>query len=311
MSKDKQAASEAVNALRTYLKNDPKGKDLLKAVQQFQVNLRKANGEMREDAKKEKARADLADSKVAPLTARAEELETQVDKLQRENVQLRSRLATAERARDTLAADLGPRDPPGRFEFDEPAAFYALAKSLRRRLPTAPRTQGYAYARELFVIELSDVVRGYNADEYTSLGMFITLMALAGFPIGAIVFEDSEVRDQIPTDDLIDAGTLPNGADSRRKLVRYLKDWFDVSGFTPGCFNPSPTNAQHMAAADKKTRDRPPAMPTALTGKLLAEALELTEPGLVAKQHPIINNHPSRLKEILRDYKQSADSPED
>ena len=186
-NRTKKDASEALSQLQKYLYRDPHACQLLKAVSRYQGDLRQKCAQLKTET------TTLADARGvtllrnAALMTKTQTLQRALDKEKSMTNQLRCDVSQMQARIGRLEKELEP--PSLESEGDTPddlrediTALKKLVKHLQRRMSRAPSLRRVTTHRTA-VIDLRKIVTSYSGDQYTTVGMFVTLSAMMGFRI--------------------------------------------------------------------------------------------------------------------------------
>lgn len=221
----KKAASLALTQLTHYLGRDREASQKMRIVNRYVGELRqgqsalKSEGEvLQKQATAAAARADAAEGVVSALKAQLRQVE--VLRQQAETATTQAVAEVAELQKQLEVEDYDDADliiSPGHPLYDMPK-YLALCKELRKRMPRPPPVSmmlGEGEDEYVHMCELTDVLTEYSGEQYTRLGMLVTVCCMLGLPMGFRIDPD----DRVQLWDGIDSKALTKCAHWGRSLV--------------------------------------------------------------------------------------------
>jgi hypothetical protein len=215
-NRTKKDASDALSQLRKYLHRDPHACQLLEAMSRYQGQLRQDCAQLKTETTTLGDARGVTLLRNVTLTTKNQTLRLALDKEQAITNQLKGDLAQMQVRIKQLEKELEPADLetsdkiPDDLRTDV-AAVKKLTKALQRRMKVAPKMRLFQPSEDKrhSLIDVRSIVTDYSGDQYTTLGMFVTLSTMIGMPvsfewkapgrkgIGSIlVAPDSDSRDE-------------------------------------------------------------------------------------------------------------------
>jgi len=173
-NRDKKEAREALDELKTYLRRDQRGRELLDTVERYMAELRRKNSELtdtvaRQDVTvKESTKAkDVAVSRAETVTQ-----ELTVEKSRNQSLQLH--LATAKQEVESLQAEIrGEVLEGGEADYTR---ITQLFLDVRHRLPKCP--DAISIVGDIAIFSTGQFIKNFTDAEFVLLGKFLTYLSI-------------------------------------------------------------------------------------------------------------------------------------
>ena len=241
MSRDKKDANAALSELSKYLHRDRAGMCMLESIKRYRGELRRKNSAIKNECDHLSDNVDNSRANYDRLSVSVMQLTSLLDKERAIRHQacsdLKKTQATVEVLKERLEQLLTPADfpetppetqntkRPESHERDVPCPLYKditgyshLLKALVRRMSRAPEIDAKT---EVAVIRLEDIIKEYKDTDYRTLGMFVTVSCMAGFPVG--------FRSKGSFDGKCDKDLLA-------PFIHWVKGWIHLSKTSDKCY---------------------------------------------------------------------------
>lgn len=192
----KKDATIALKQLQGYLRRDQLGLKLLTVVQQYLREGQQKRAAIRdscEAAERVAARAKedriITERKLTELHKQFTQVTAKNRQLKRDAAGYQQEIADLQQALAPWEAPLPDEEP---VRLNNKARFFAFTKLVMKRVPRVPKPISRANTDHLVTLDLLSLVKSYNSADYQTLGMFVMLITLWGYPL-QIRLEDKEL----------------------------------------------------------------------------------------------------------------------